>query len=92
MSKGRPIEQVRAAKPKAMEVFSKLAEVNGVGITRVGDGYGLKVNLTESPKQVESLPKEVDGIPVAVEVIGPIVKRTVGFAGQALYGDLRRAR
>jgi hypothetical protein len=77
MSKGRPIEQVRAAKPKAAQIFSKLAHVNGVGITRVDEGYGLKVNLSALPEQSDLLPTEVDGIPVAVQVIGPIVKRTV---------------
>jgi hypothetical protein len=77
MSKGRPIEQVRAAKSKAVQIFSKLAAVNGVGITRVDQGYGLKVNLSGPPEQSELLPTEVDGIPVAVEVIGPIVKRSV---------------
>jgi hypothetical protein len=77
MNKGMPIEQVRAAKSKAAQIFSKLAEVNGVGITRVDEGFGLKVNLSGPPETSESWPTEVDGIPVAVEVIGPLVKRAV---------------
>jgi hypothetical protein len=54
-----------------------VAGVNGVGITRLDEGYGLKVNLSSPPEQSELLPTEVDGIPAAVEVIGSVVKRAV---------------
>ena len=77
MSKGTLIEQVRAAKTKAAQIFSKVAGGNGVGITRLDEGYGLKVNLSSPPEQSELLPTEVDGIPAAVEVIGSVVKRAV---------------
>ncbi|MCI0462795.1 MAG: hypothetical protein L0Z62_38095 [Gemmataceae bacterium] len=64
------LDEVRATKPRAQAVFESLAAVVGVGITRIGDGYGLKVNLRESPPAGTHLPTEVDGVPVRVEVVG----------------------
>lgn len=70
------LEKARAAKTHAAEVFQPLAEVVGVGITRVELGYGLKINLAHPPAEDVPLPGEVDGVPVRVEVVGPIRKRT----------------
>ena len=69
------LDQARSAKPRAMAAFSPLAEVVGVGITRHGDGYAIKVNLRHPPAPGVELPKEIDGVPVQVEVVGSIVKR-----------------
>jgi hypothetical protein len=69
------LERARAAKARALEVFSRLGEVVGIGLTRIGDVYGLKVNLGSAPKERSALPSEVDGVPVKVEVVGPIRKR-----------------
>ena len=69
----RTLDEARAAKAEAESVFSALASVVGVGITRVGEGYGLKINLLEESKM--TLPEEVAGVPIQVEVVGPIVKR-----------------
>jgi hypothetical protein len=68
------LDQARAAKQRALEVFRPLADVVGVGITRAAEGYALKVNLRQQPRGGISLPKNVDGIPVMIEVVGPIVK------------------
>jgi hypothetical protein len=69
------LERARAAKAHALEVFSRLGEVVGIGLTRIGDEYGLKVNLGSAPKERSALPSEVDGVRVKVEVVGPIRKR-----------------
>jgi hypothetical protein len=69
------LEQARAAKDQARSAFAALAEVVGVGITRLDGGYALKVNLRRSPAHGVALPKEVDGVPVQVEVVGSISKR-----------------
>ncbi len=69
------VDEARAAKKRALTVFKGLAPVVGVGITKVGAGYGVKVNLRSHPKSKDSLPTEVDGVPVRVEVVGPIRKR-----------------
>ncbi|MFN0244092.1 MAG: hypothetical protein ACKVWV_14470 [Planctomycetota bacterium] len=72
---GKTIEEARAAKAKALEVFGKLGQVSGVGITRVDGGYGLKVNFTEAPKKGVQLPTQVKAVPVRVEVVGRLKKR-----------------
>jgi hypothetical protein len=66
----------RAAKPAAQEAFARLGKVTGVGITRSGEGYGLKVNLQREVSAGTEVPKEVQGVPVKVEVVGTVKKRT----------------
>ena len=72
---GTTLEQARAAKAQALAVFSRKAPVVGVGITRVGDGYGVKVNLGATPEPGVELPQSIDGVPVRTEVVGSIRKR-----------------
>jgi hypothetical protein len=69
------LDEARAAKQRAFEVFSPLAEVVGIGITRIDHGYGVKVNLREPPEPDVALPATVDGVPVRVEVVGTVRKR-----------------
>jgi hypothetical protein len=69
------LERARAAKAHALELFSRVGEVVGIGLTRIGDEYGLKINLSSAPKGFAPLPSEVDGVRVKVEVVGPIRKR-----------------
>ena len=76
MDKACTLDKARAAKAPAAEAFGRLAEVVGVGITRIGKGYGLKVNLSRLPPGANSLPCEIAGVPVRVEVVGKIRKRT----------------
>jgi len=67
------LEEARAAKPKAAAILAALPVV-GVGITRIGDGYGLKVNLSERVAD-DAVPEQVDGVPIKMEVVGEIRKR-----------------
>ena len=69
------LDQARAAKQEALDVFSRLATVVGVGITKAGKGYAVKVNLLEAPGDGVELPKTIAGVPVRVEVVGAIQKR-----------------
>ena len=71
----RTLEQARAAKKRAASVFKPFASVAGVGLTRIKDGYGLKINLQGEPKSSKTLPDEIDGVPVRVEVVGGIHKQ-----------------
>jgi hypothetical protein len=64
------LTEARAAKEQALAIFQSLAPVVGVGVTKIGDGYGLKVNLQAPPPEGTSLPGDVDGVPVRVEVVG----------------------
>jgi hypothetical protein len=72
---GPTLDQVRAAKRQALGAFKRLGKVTGVGITRIGKGYGLKINLEEAPVGNVALPATIKGIPVRVEVVGPLKKR-----------------
>lgn len=72
---GATKDDARAQKVHAAEVFGQVGEVVGVGITRMSDGYGLKVNLRDEPAAGVQLPEDVNGVPVRVEVTGPIRKR-----------------
>ena len=72
---GATLAQARAAKAKALKVFSQLGDVVGVGLVKLDDGYGVKVNLQSHPKAA-TVPSSVAGVPVTVEVTGPIRKRS----------------
>jgi hypothetical protein len=75
MREGTNIERARAAKDAVLARLGGLSQVNGVGITRVGQGYGVKVNLAEHPDPGTELPEEIDGVPVVTELVGRISKR-----------------
>lgn len=49
-------------------------EIAEIGVTRSGEGHGLKINVSRLPTDVP-VPREIDGVPVKVEVVGPIRKR-----------------
>ena len=69
------LDEARSAKEKIKHILEKFDTVVGVGITRNDDGYGLKVNL-RADAESGSIPQTIDGVPVEVEVVGAIVKRT----------------
>jgi hypothetical protein len=66
------IEQARAAQQRLAEILADAPQVNGIGITRVGDGFGLKLNLTAALSDYE-VPPDVDGVAVRTEIVGPAV-------------------
>jgi len=61
------LDQARAAKATAKRQFKRF-KIVGVGITRVGGEYAVKVNLSEPPAPGAKLPTEISGVPVRVEV------------------------
>ncbi|MGB0093061.1 MAG: hypothetical protein WBP81_11085 [Solirubrobacteraceae bacterium] len=66
------LDQARAAQHQLLERLAAETVVNGIGITRVGDDYGVKVNLRERSAQLD-IPASVGGVQVTVEVVGRIV-------------------
>ena len=70
----KQLQEARAAKEKAKIIFRHLGQVCGIGITRQGDSYAVKVNLETTPAQGLKLPEEIDGVPIVVQVTGPIRK------------------
>ena len=69
------LEQARAAKESAKELLASLPGVVGLGITKVGEDYALKVNLTEALPAGVTPPQHIDGVPLHLEIVGKIVKR-----------------
>jgi hypothetical protein len=69
------LDEARAAKEQAKAIFAKVASVVGIGITRVGDGYGLRVNLDAPLPSGTNFPETIDGVPIDIEVVGRIRKR-----------------
>ncbi len=66
------LERARAAKERLAAQLGGRDEVVGIGVHRTSDGFGVKVNLRRAGLVV---PREVDGVPVTVDVIGPITPR-----------------
>jgi hypothetical protein len=69
------LEQARAAKESAKVLLTALPGVVGVGITKVGEDYALKVNLRAPLPAGVSAPERIGGVPVKVEVVGRITRR-----------------
>ena len=69
------LEQARAAKKSAKALLADLPGVVGVGITKVGKGYAVKVNLRKALPRGVTAPERIGRVPVRVEVVGRITKR-----------------
>lgn len=65
------LEQARAVQPKLEAMLEGVEGVSGIGLTLVGDGYGLRVNL-ETSLAMAAVPPELDGVPIVVEIVGEI--------------------
>ena len=69
------LEQARAAKDSAKTLLAALPGVVGVGITKRGEDFVLKVNLRAPLPAGMSAPERICDVPVCVEVVGRITKR-----------------
>ncbi len=69
------LERAQAAKKTALRRFRNLETVTGIGITRVGGEYAVKLNLSEPMADAASLPAEIDGVPLRIEVTSVIRSR-----------------
>lgn len=68
------LAEARDAKRKAAKRLTRVPQVNGIGVERVEQGYGLKVNLVEAV-ETGTIPEAVDGVPLRVVVAGRIRRR-----------------
>jgi hypothetical protein len=73
--KGASLEAARAAKLHVPKAFRGIGEVVGIGLVSMDEGYGIKVNLAKPLSSKKSTPKQIAGVPISVEVVGPISKR-----------------
>jgi hypothetical protein len=69
------LHEARAAKEKAKLVFRHLGQMRGIGITRQGDSYAVKVNLETAPDKDTPIPHDIDGVPVIVHIVGRVHKQ-----------------
>jgi len=70
------LEVARAAKSRVAQAFKGVGDVVGIGLISIGEGYGLKVNLAAEPAADTSPPRQIEGVPVRIEVVGTIRKRS----------------
>ncbi len=75
MGESLQLLEARSAKEKAKQIFSRYGFVNGIGLTRLGDRYAVKVNFETEPLDPASLPDEIEGVPVVVRIVGPLHKQ-----------------
>ncbi len=69
------LRAARAVKQKAYGTFQKLGKVNGVGLTRQNDIYAVRVNLEEQLAEDAEVPKEIDGVPIVIKIVGKVSKQ-----------------
>ncbi len=70
---GVSIQQARKAKGALAKTLGDAKGLVGLGITKVGEDYAVKVNFSAEPE--EKVPSTLAGVPVRVEVVGKIRKR-----------------
>jgi hypothetical protein len=58
------LDEARAAKKRAKTIFQQNASVVGIGITPVGNGYGVKLNLSAQPADDAEFPEKIDDVPI----------------------------
>ena len=67
------LEEATAAKATLRSNLGRPEWLRGVGIGKDDTGYCIKVNVASITADVEaSIPREIDGVPVHVEVVGDI--------------------
>jgi hypothetical protein len=69
--KGATLERSQAAKATIAAALTGRPELRGIGIAVLDCGYGVKVNLSSRPADL-SLPDEVDGVPIIIDIVGTI--------------------
>jgi hypothetical protein len=69
------LDEARAAKRTALRLLDAVDNVVGVGITRSGGEYAVKINLSGPVGPGVELPTDIDGVPVRVEITGPLRAR-----------------
>lgn len=69
-----PLAQARVVKATLAARLARHPAVNGVGLARQGAGWAVKVNLVRPAPELD-LPREIDGVAVRTDVVGPIAPR-----------------
>lgn len=65
------LEHALAAKEKLDSMVGDSPNVCGIGVAVMEGGFGVKLNLQRAPAP-GSIPDDVDGVPVIIDVVGEI--------------------
>ncbi len=68
----KKLEKAYVAKATAMRRFGDAKGINGIGVSRRGNGYAVKINFSNDPDV--AIPNKINNIDVIVEVVGKIRK------------------
>lgn len=71
------LEEAELVRDKLMMELHDERDVTGVGIVRLGNGYGVRVNLKTSVLE-GTLPTKIAGVPIKTRVTGRIVAHQRG--------------
>ena len=71
------LEDARKVKPVAGEAARRAGRVLGIGLSKVGNAYVIKVNFASHPLESARLPSVIDGVGVVYEVVGSVSKRAM---------------
>jgi hypothetical protein len=72
---GASLSEAQQAQARIAEHLAGHELVNGIGLTRVPDGWAVLVNLSQALPDSDELPDTVSGVQVHYDTIGPISKR-----------------
>lgn len=61
--------QSEQARLRAEELYGLDPDVNGIGVTRVDGGFGVRINVERA---LPRLPTLIDGVPVVTRIVGRI--------------------
>lgn len=70
------LHDARAAKQKLAQRLATVEGIVGVGITKRDGQYAVKVNLSRPLTDSNVIPNTVDGVPIYLELVGPIRARS----------------
>lgn len=70
------LAQAQRAQDRLLATVGEHPDVNGIGISRLDDGYVLKVNLLREVARSD-VPTEIDGVTVCVQTTGRVRKRQI---------------
>lgn len=75
------LEEAELVRDKLTMELQDYADVTGVGVVRLGAGYGVRVNVKTDalpPELLDALPPKLFGVPISIRVTGRIAAHHSG--------------
>ena len=70
------LQEAKLVRDKVVGLLHDATNVSGVGIERIANGYGVRVNLKNRDRG--DLPPNIDGVPISTRVTGRVSVRPGG--------------